>query len=350
LAKTRELIVRVQENLDAYDLPNACAAVPGYVDTLNNWYIRSRRSTFWADENSTDKQSAYDTLYTVLTLFCRTVAPLLPMIAERIYIGLTRERSVHLSDWPDVAALPFDRDLVETMDLARDVCSGVLAMREAHRRRTRLPLRTLTVAHPRALALESCRDIIAEAINVKEVILSTDVAAFGVRELKVNPKLGAKLGARMKEVFAAQRDGAWSLRADGSVEIAGLLLEPKDFELRIRTAGGAAAEPFDAWRGIVVLDTKVYPDLQVEGWARDLVRLVQNGRKEAGLAVTDRIGLRVAVADPIAAALRCHADYVTKETLAASFHIVSKATGPCLVEEEIDGHRVVFEIERISGE
>ena len=350
LAKTRELIARVQNNLDAYDLPNACAAVPGYVDTLNNWYIRSRRSSFWADDNCTDKQSAYDTLYTALTLFCRTVAPLLPLIAERIYLGLTGERSVHLSDWPDIAPLPFDRDLVETMDLARDVCSGVLAMREAHRRRTRLPLRTLTVAHTRAPTLESFRDIIAEAINVKEVILSTDVTAFGVRELKVNPKLGAKLGAKMKEVFAAQRDGNWSLRADGSVEIAGLLLGRKDFELRIRTAGGTPAEPFDAWHGIVVLDTKIYPDLQAEGWARDLVRLVQNGRKEAGLAVTDRIALRVAVADPIAAAVRRHAAYVSGETLAASFDVVSKATGPRLVEDEIDGHRIVLEIERISGE
>ena len=111
---------------------------------------------------------------------------------------------------------------------------------------------------------------------------------------------------------------------------------------------GTSAEPFDAWRGMVVLDTKIYPHLQSEGWARDLVRLVQNGRKEAGLAVTDRIALRVAVADPIAAAVRRHAAYVSGETLAASFDVVSKATGPRLVEDEIDGHRIVLEIEHLG--
>jgi isoleucyl-tRNA synthetase len=351
LGKTRSLITDISTRLDAYDLPGAYAVVPGFVDALNNWYIRSRRSSFWSDEPTPDKQDAFDTLYTVLFLFCRALAPMLPLIAERIYTALTGERSVHLSGWPDVETLPLDPDLLHRMDLGRDICSSVLTLREMHRRRTRLPLKKLTVAHPEAAILESYREIIADAINVKSVVFTSDVAAFGSRDIKVNSKLGARIGPKFKEVLAAQRARTWIMRDDGRVEIADIILDPHDFELRLQTADELVAEPFDAWRGVVVLDTNIYPELQAEGWARDFVRLVQNARKQAGLQVTDRINIAASVSPELVHALGEHAAYIKNATLAINFDFVTDIPGgdAKIVEEDVDHHHVRFRIARAAA-
>ena len=130
LAKTRTMIATVQDRLDAFDIPAAYECVTPYIDALNNWYIRNRRDRFWADavDDPADKQAAYDTLYTCLTLTCRALAPLMPLITERVYSALVEgdadATSVHLTDWPDLATLPQDDVLVRRMDLARDVCSA----------------------------------------------------------------------------------------------------------------------------------------------------------------------------------------------------------------------------------
>jgi isoleucyl-tRNA synthetase len=351
LAKTRELIVNLGSHLDEYDLPGAYAIVPSFVDALNNWFIRCRRSAFWSDLHTSEKQDAFDTLYSVLALFCRAVAPMLPIISERIYTALTGERSVHLSDWPDAQSLPDERTL-RLMDLARDACSSVLTLREAHRRRTRLPLKSMTLAHPEADRIAAFGDIISEAINVKQVAFTDDVAAFGSRDIKINSRLGARLGSRFKEVLAAQRARDWSMRSDGRVEIAGVVLEPRDFELRLQTLDDVVAEPFDAWRGVVVLDTKIYPQLQAEGWARDFVRLVQSARKQSGLHVADRIKIVAFVASELRHALREFEEYIKHETLTVSLSILAadiEYDGGKAIEDEIDGYQVKFQIERISG-
>jgi isoleucyl-tRNA synthetase len=350
LGKARELITELGARLDEYDIPGAYAVVPGFVDALNNWYIRSRRASFWSEEHTQDKLDAFDTLYTVLTLFCRALAPMLPLITERIYTALMEARSVHLTDWPNIALLPDDQMLLQQMDLGRDVCSSVLTLRELHRRRTRLPLKTLTVAHPDAVILERYSAIIAESVNVKELVFTSDVAAFGSRDIKVNPKLGAKIGSKFKEVLASQRERTWVMRDDGRVEIAGIILSPHDFELRLQTAEGLIAEPFDAWRGVVVLDTKIYPELQAEGWARDFVRLVQMARKQARLDLTDRIDVTASVAPELVHALTEFSDYVKGETLAVGFHLLEPDAMPGggnVIEDEIDGYSLKFQIEPI---
>jgi isoleucyl-tRNA synthetase len=336
LSKTRDLVERLRDCLDRFDIPGAYAVVPSFVDALNNWYIRSRRNSFWADETHPDKQDAYDTLYTVLVLACRGLAPLMPLLAERIHLALTGEPSVHLCDWPDVSGLPYDRPLMAEMDLARDICSSVLTIRERSRRRTRLPLKHMVVAHPAAETVRPYLDIVAEEINIRDVTLTADVAAYGTKELKVNSKLGARIGAKMKEVLAAQRAGQWRLLDNGAIDIAGLVLEPADFDLRIRGAEGQEAEPFDGSSGLVVVDTTIYPDLQREGWARDFVRLVQNERKNAQFRITDRILIDVEVAEPIAGAIREHAAYIQEQTLADAIRFQAPIL-PHTGEDDIDG-------------
>ena len=348
LAKTREFIGRVQESLDQYAIPSAYAALLPFIEVLNNWYIRARRSTFWADQDLEGKKAAYDTLYTVLLLFCRAAAPLLPLVTEHIYRALTGERSVHLTDWPDIRLLDPEVDLVREMDLAREVCSSVLTLREAHHRRTRLPLKAMTIAHPEAKILHPHIGTIAEEINVKSVRLLDDVSQYGVREVKVNSKIGARLGSKMKDILAAQRKNEWSLLTDGRLEIAGVVLGPNDFEIRIKTSGDVIAEPIDHWRGLIIVDTNIYPDLQEEGWARDMVRLIQNARKQAQFKITDRIIVHANLPPELRRAFEKHEGHIRDQTLALEL----KFGGPLhgfRVSEDIDGHEVEFTIERIAA-
>jgi isoleucyl-tRNA synthetase len=348
VAKARELIVHVQEALDRYDIPGSYAALLPFVEALNNWYIRGRRSALWGDQDLDGKQSAYDTLFTVLVLCCRATAPLMPLITEHIYRALTGERSVHLTDWPDLAMLEPEADLVREVDFAREVCSSVLTLREAHRRRTRLPLKTMTIAHADARILRPHLETIADEVNVKHVDLVDDVGRFGVREVKVNSKIGARLGGKMKDVLAAQRKNEWSLLPDGRLEIAGIVVEPGDFELRIKTSGDIIAEPIDRWRGLVILDTHIYPDLQDEGWARDMVRLIQNARKQAQLKITDRIAVHADAPAELRSALERHAGHIRDQTLALELRFGPPSAHGFRVSDDIDGREIEFTIERVA--
>jgi isoleucyl-tRNA synthetase len=234
------------------------------------------------------------------------------------------------------------------MDLAREVCSSVLTLREAHHRRTRLPLKAMTIAHPEAKILHPHIGTIAEEINVKSVRLLDDVSQFGVREVKVNSKIGARLGSKMKDVLAAQRKNEWSLLTDGRLEIAGVVLGPNDFEVRIKTSGDVIAEPIDRWRGLIIVDTNIYPDLQEEGWARDMVRLIQNARKQAQFKITDRIIVHANLPPELRRAFEKHEGHIRDQTLALEL----KFGGPLhgfRVSEDIDGHEVEFTIERIAA-
>jgi isoleucyl-tRNA synthetase len=171
LAKTAELVERVTERMDRFDLPGACAEVVAYLDALDNWYIRRSRDRFWrprhaSEEVERDKADAYDTLATVLSVLCRVVAPLAPMLAEEVYRGLTGERSVHLASWPALDELPSDPSLVADMDLVREVCSAAHAIRKAHGIRARVPLRRLELAIPDAVRLRALEGLIADEVNV----------------------------------------------------------------------------------------------------------------------------------------------------------------------------------------
>jgi len=327
LAKTRELVEGIEGRLDSYDLPGAYALVAGYYDALNNWYIRRSRSRFWreageGEAQAQDKRDAYDTLYTCLVTVTKALAPMLPHVTERIYTALTGEASVHLADWPDVSHLPSDHDLTSQIDLVREICAATMSLREAKKLRIRLPLRTLTIVHPDADRLKGQFDavlgaLVADEVNVKQVTVSSDISLVGTRQLAVNAALvGPKVGPKMKEVMAASKQGKWADKGDGTVELAGVVLEAGDFDIRIQAKEGTHAARFAGGKGVVVLDVTVDAELEAEGWARDFVRAVQSTRKESGFQVTDRITITTQVPDAVAGALATHADSIKRETLA----------------------------------
>ncbi|MHB1781339.1 MAG: isoleucine--tRNA ligase [Acidimicrobiales bacterium] len=309
LAKTRILVEQVGAALDVYDLPRATTAVTGFLDALTNWYVRRSRDRFWrafANDGGAadkDKHDAYDTLHTVLTVLSRVTAPLLPMLSEEVYRGLTGERSVHLTDWPDPAELPEDPVLVESMDLVRAVCSAGHSVRKSLGLRARLPLHRLTFASPSAASLEGFTDLVADEVNVKHVELSDDLASYASTALSVVPSaLGPRLGPRTQDVIAAVRRGDWRNDAEGVVA-GGVALADGEYVLRLRPADESSSRVLPGDRGVVALDTAVSPALAAEGCTRDVIRVVQQARKDAGLDIDDRIDLELGLGDDLVAQL-----------------------------------------------
>ncbi len=349
LGKTAQFVRAVETAVDDLDLAAGCAALPPFIDVLNNWYIRRSRDRFWRSDKDADKKAAYDTLYTVLVTLCRTLAPYLPFLTEVIHRALVDGESVHLQAWPDADAFTFDADLVERMDLVREACSSAAAIRSARNLRNRLPLRRITVAHPDYAALEPLREVIAEEANVKEVVFSDDPGQFGSEVLVVNPRIvGKRLGPAMKEVLAAARAGAWTARDDGSVEVAGQVIAPEEYELRFDAAEGIDALSFAGSAGVVVLDTAPDDALLREGVARDFIRLVQVARKDAGFDVSDRIRLRVLAGPAGREAIDAHLDAVKRETLADSLELTEGPPGGRVSEATLVNEPVTIGVE-IAG-
>jgi isoleucyl-tRNA synthetase len=329
LAKLRRFVGEMTESLDAYAVAEACDATRSFLDVLTNRYIRRSRDRFW--EGDAD---AFDTLYTVLEVVARATAPLMPLTTEEVWRGLTGGRSVHLADWPLVDELPADEGLVAAMDVVREVCSATSALRKAGSLRNRLPLATLTVVVPDPAALAEFEAIVRDEVNVKAVrfvsVDSDEAASYGVEQkLTVNARAaGPRLGKDVQTAIKGSKSGDWAVAEDGTVTAGGLALEEGEYTLET-VAGSADGTATGVLRsgGFVVLDTEVTPELAAEGLARDLVRQVQQARRDAGLDVSDRIALTIGGSEEVVAAATTHRDLITSETLATSYDVVA-ADGP----------------------
>jgi isoleucyl-tRNA synthetase len=331
LAKTAALVDDVTASMDTYDLYGACASITAFLDALTNWYIRRSRDRFWRARDGSpdaerDKADAYDTLSTVLTTLCRLSAPLLPLLTEEIFQGLTGERSVHLADWPATHDLPADIELVRTMDLVRDICSAGHAIRKARGRRARLPLRTLTVATADPDRLRPFVGLIADEVNVKEVTFSENLEDVAERVLTLVPSaLGPRLGSDAPKVFAAMKKGDWTVSVDG-VTAGGLWLHPGEYELVLRPRHPDDGRTLPGDVGVVTLDIAVDEDLEAEGAARDAVRLVQAERRDAGLHISDCIALELDGPAAVIEAVKKHHSYVAEQTLAVDIRLAPADT------------------------
>jgi isoleucyl-tRNA synthetase len=318
----------MQDQLDGYDVAGACDSTRGFLDVLTNWYVRRSRDRFW-DGESGASEAAFDTLYTALETVCRVAAPLLPLTTEEIWRGLTGGRSVHLTDWPDASDLPADPALVDGMDRAREICSVASSLRKAGGLRVRLPLQDLTVVVADAAALKDFGPIIADEVNVRTVSLqdlgSASESAFGISQrLTVNARAaGPRLGRDVQLAIKGSKSGDWSVADDGTVTSGGLQLQEGEFTVETvvddTAAGGARATAMLSSGGFVVLDTEVTPELAQEGLARDIVRAVQQARRDAGLDVSDRISLTVTGSQAVWEATVAHQALIVEETLATQF-------------------------------
>ena len=323
LAKTNELVTDVEGQMDRYDLAGACATAREFLEALTNWYVRRSRDRFWAGE-----QDAIATLHTVLEVACRVVAPLMPLTAEAIWRGLTGGRSVHLADWPLVDELPNDTTLVHGIDRVRQVCSSTLALRTANKLRVRLPLAKLTIAASDAAQLREYVDLIKDEVNVKQVELTTDLASHGSFEITVNARAaGPRLGKDVQRVIKAVKAGQWTTAPNGAVVADGIELLASEYDRKLVSKDAGAAGELPGSSGIVVLDCQVTPELEAEGIARDLVRVIQQARREKGLDVSDRIRLTIDAPEGVVAAAKAHESLIRSETLAVEVAYRAVADG-----------------------
>jgi isoleucyl-tRNA synthetase len=336
-------VVEMTDALEDFDALRAATRLARFVDDLSNWYVRRSRPRFW---KASDPQ-AHATLHHALIVTSQLLAPFCPFLADEIYVHLTGEPSVHLSDWPGPSGAA-DPELSAHMAAARRLVALGRAARTDAKVKVRQPLTRALVLHPGvSLAADVVREIAGE-LNVKHV---DDVDTLsGLMSWTVVPNfraLGPRLGPRVNEVkqALAEADGSAlqaRLEADGFIEVAGERLEPGDVEVRaVRHEAYALAEE-GGWA--VALDLEIDDALRREGLARETVRSFNDLRKEIGLAVSDRIRLAVSADDAVTAALTAHGDDVAAEVLAVDLTVGD--VGADAHDLTIDGHPVRVAIAR----
>lgn len=337
LSKLKRLDRIVKQGLDTYDVALSCNEIASFMEILNNWYIRRTRDRFWSGD-----QQAFDVLYTVLVNLSKIMAPLMPFLCEYVYKNLTGGESVHLTDYPQLENIKLDETLVDEMDFLQDLCSAGKFIREEKNLRNRLPLAGLTVVGDNLGFLNGqYQDIIKDELNVKEVKIDNNLAAYAAKTVYLyTPLLGKALGKDMGPVMAAYKQGRWELNADGTLSIAGQTLTPDLFEVRLDMKDGVAGKAFADNKAVVTLDTNVTDELKREGMARDFVRLVQTLRKDKDFNISDRIELCYATDDAeLGKALDENKAYVAEQVLAVK--VSSSCSGG--TKADIEGAEIVFD-------
>lgn len=334
LSELHRTIRTVTERMDAYDNFGACTAITEFVDGLSNWWVRRSRERFWAkDKRATSKLDAYETLYECLVTTAKLIAPFTPFIAETFWLNLSSvvedsPESVHLCDYPEADEALIDEALSERMALVRLISSLGRRAREGASLKVRQPLSKVEVIladTTHQAWLEEHAAVIADELNVKAVEYTDEPEKYVEHQVLPNFKLlGKKLGKRMpkvkKELGAASGSELLAnLRDNGKINLTidgeAIELSPEEIEVRITAKEGYAAANDKGV--VVVLATALTPELIAEGLARDLVRVIQDRRKEIGCEFTDRIEIGVdSDSDELKTAVDQHNDYIAGETLA----------------------------------
>ena len=344
LARTLEVTEEVRAAMDDYDIPRASAALRGHLDVITNWYVRTQRQRFWDED-----KDAFNVLYTALLVFAEIAAPLLPLVTEEIWRGLTGDESVHLTDYPVLPEQWSDPELVEDMDEIRDIVSAAHALRKTNSVRVRQPLGTLTVVAENHERLGSFAPVIASEVNVKDVrAVAPEDSGFQVTHaLSLSPRdFHPDVRPLTSKLFTAAKSGEWEFDPEsGTVVFPGVLagdepvrLEGGQFSLTTAVSGSGeeVASVLDGGT-FVVLDTAITDELEAEGYARDLVRSIQDARKDAGLHVADRIRVSLVVPEGRGQTVETYKEMIAHETLAKALEVT-------------EGDAVSISVERVSDD
>ncbi len=245
---------------------------------------------------------------------------------------INRKNSVHLQNFPDVSFLPDETTLVADMDLVRSLCSTALSIRDNKNLRVRLPLNKMIVIGKNAARILPFKEVIAEEINVKNIEIKEDISQLAELKLQINfKKIGAKYGSKIKEITNAAKAGNWHKISENEIEIADVKLVDDEFEIKLTTKNddptkfAILALPTNDY--LVQLDIEITKDLEDEGIARDVVRAVQQNRKDADLDISDHINLKIFSSNPrILEVATTFKKYICEQVLADSLNCVSDAT------------------------
>ena len=334
LSELNQLISKMTENLENWQLPYAAEGVEQFVEDLSNWYVRRSRRRFWKTEGDKDKNAAYSTLYTCLTTLSRLLAPFAPFIAEMMYRNLVADRvdsspdSVHLTSWPKSNKSLIDEDAMNRGRLAIRLASLGRSARAQSRLKVRQPLAEFVaeVRHDwEHFALVEIEQILKEELNVKTVRNASEIGGLMGFDIKPNLRLlGPKYGKRIGEIRAALHladatEIAKTCEANETISIGEFKLEPDEVIIE-RVALDDYAVATDAGYAGAVL-TIISDELKSEGTAREIVRVIQNLRKSSGLEISDRINLWIMCSEEVTESLQVHSDYIAEETLAGTLEL-----------------------------
>lgn len=318
LSELHQLIKTVGKEMDDYNITKATRPMIDFVDNLSNWYIRRSRRRFWKSENDNDKNEAYQTLYMVLVEFSKLLAPFMPYLAETIFRNLTGKESVHLEDWPGFEENYIDAELNNEIYTVRQIVALGHSVRDKANIKVRQPLALVQIGLPVNMDKElvlAQKEVICEELNVKDLEILEDARDVVTRVVTPNARvLGPRYGKAVQDIIKLAKAGEFEINEDGSVQVGEYSLAQDEAEI-----GFKGKEGFDVASnaGIsVVLDTVITENLKHEGYARDIVRLIQDLRKMAGYQVDDRIYIFVKASGSVEQAVTQFAEYIKKETLA----------------------------------
>jgi isoleucyl-tRNA synthetase len=354
IAKVNLLVREVTEALEGYDPTNASRAIRDFVvDELSNWYVRRNRRRFWKSANDTDKASAYASLYQALVTVCKLMAPMAPFFSEELYQNLVRSLdpeapdSIHLTTWPQHDEALIDEDLIRDMRALVRVVELGRSARAASGIKTRQPLPEVLVrvrSEPELAGLKRLEHHLLEELNVKSAQYLDVATDFVEYDVKPNlPRIGKRLGKLVpvlrkalqeisgKEIAANVREGKETvINLEGEPQA----FEPEAFLLDARSPHGYAAVEERGY--LAALNTTLTPELLQEGLVRDLIRLIQNARKNAGFEVSDTILLGIDGPQEVVTAVTAHLKTVQQEVLAQDVRLSPLAEASYAEEVAID--------------
>jgi isoleucyl-tRNA synthetase len=340
LSELNSLIKGVDEAYADYEPTRAGRAIADFTDAhLSNWYVRLSRRRFWKGDYTTDKISAYQTLYRCLEVIAQLSSPIAPFFAERLFTDLNTVTcrqdadSVHLTDFPEADHSAIDKDLEERMELAQNISSMILSIRKKTNLRVRQPLNKAIIPlfgeHLKD-QVEAVKNLILSEVNVKHLEYITDTAGILVKKIKPDwKKLGPRYGKLMKQLAdrltTLSQPEILRLEREGRIEVD---LNGVQAEVLINDVE-ILSEDIPGWQVAsmgsltVALDITLTPELLQEGLAREVINRIQNLRKEKGFDVTDKINVKLQSHPEIDGAVNANIAYICSETLAQSFEVVA---------------------------
>ena len=329
LSKLNSTVKAVDANLAAYKIPETAKVLQEFVDDMSNWYVRRSRERFWAKGMEQDKINAYMTLYTALVTICKAAAPMIPFMTEEIYrnivvnVDKNAPESIHFCDFPEVNEEWIDTKLEEDMDHVLQIVVQGRACRNTANIKNRQPIGKMYVKAAFELS-DFYKDIIADELNVKEVVFTDDVSAFTSYSFKpqlrtVGPKYGKKLNAIRQYLGSVDGNAAMNeLKTTGKLtfDADGDQVELLEEDLLIDAAQMPGYVSDTEYETTVVLDTNLTPELVEEGFVREIISKIQTMRKEAGFEVMDHIRVYFAQNDKIKALVDSNNAEIKDEVLA----------------------------------
>ena len=350
----------VTKQFDDLEPTKAARAIQDFVgDNLSNWYVRLNRKRFWAGEMTSDKLSAYQTLYQCLETVSLLIAPVAPFFADLLYRDLTlvtkgNKNSVHLANFPVCDDSVIDTRLEEQMRLAQTTTSMVLSLRRKSNIKVRQPLQTIMIPvadEVQKQEMEAMSQLVLNEVNVKEIKFVGNEEGVLVKRVKPDfKKLGPKFGKVMKalaaqivamsqhDIIEFEKAGEFAFEIDGAKAV----VSTEDVEI--------ISEDIPGWlvanegSQTVALDITVTDELKKEGYARELVNRIQNLRKSSNFEITDKIRIKIASDEHTDAAISSYRDYIAKQVLADSIDVVPQLAGDGVVELDFDDFKLNVDI------